>query len=83
MPQQEEYEVFDTQIAGFSGLCFNANRTGFFAVGDNGSMYETFMDGSVKRQHPYTGGNDLEAIAINPTTGRLDLACLLYTSRCV
>ena len=74
MPQQEEYEVFDTQIAGFSGLCFNANRTGFFAVGDNGSIYEIFMDGSVKRQLPYTGGNDFEAIAINPTTGRLYLA---------
>jgi uncharacterized protein YjiK len=71
---EKEYEEFSTLVPGFSGLCFNADKTSFFAVSDNSGIYELYKDGDIKRKLPYTGTNDFEAITINPANGRLYIA---------
>ncbi|MGB3005503.1 MAG: SdiA-regulated domain-containing protein [Chitinophagaceae bacterium] len=73
-PQEKEYEEFNTEVSGFSGLCYGPNNTSFYAVSDKYGIYELRFDGSTKRKLPFTGINDFEAITINRTTGRIYLA---------
>ena len=56
-----------------SGLCYNFNHSGFFAVNDsdNGRLYELNLDGSVKRLCYDSGGLDYEGCAMDYETGRL------------
>lgn len=72
--EEKQYEEFLTEIPGFSGLCFNLNHTGFFAVSDNSGIFEINTNGKTKRKLPYVGTNDFEAITINPANGALYLA---------
>jgi uncharacterized protein YjiK len=73
-PQDKEYEVFSTTVPGFSGLCYSATKTSFYAASDNGTIYEIATDGSTIRQLPVTGNYDFEAIAIDAVQDRLYIA---------
>lgn len=42
------YQVVGTEITGFSGLCWNANKSGFYAVSDKGKIYSLAFDGTVE-----------------------------------
>lgn len=42
-------EVCKTQVKELSGLCFNAARDGFYAVGDEGAVYETDLAGNTRK----------------------------------
>jgi hypothetical protein len=69
-----DYEVFQTEVAELSGMCFGPDQSTFYAVSDQGGIYELYPDGSTKRKFAYRGSSDFEAICLNPTDGRICLA---------
>jgi len=73
-PQDKEYEEYNTGISGFSGLCFSATKSSFYAISDQGSIYEINTDGSTIRQLPVTGQYDFEAITLDAVNNRLFVA---------
>lgn len=44
----KEYEVFGTEVGELSSICFTENCNGFFAVGDEGDVYEIGLDGGTR-----------------------------------
>jgi len=68
------YTVADTPVSGLSGICFNAAKTGFYAVSDKTGIYEHTVTGTLVRRLPYEGGRDLEAVSLHPLTHKLILA---------
>lgn len=57
---------FDTNVAEFSGVCLNADKTGLFAVGDSGQFYTLGFDGTANEiVIPALEGIDLEGITID------------------
>ncbi len=70
----EEYVSFQTDVHELSGLCFGPGQTCFYAVSDNGAIYELNLDGTTKRKFAYSGTKDFEAICMNPADGKIYLA---------
>ena len=57
---------FPTDVTEFSGICFNEDMSGFYAVGDRGDFYEVGFDGSsVAHEVDGLDGADLEALTID------------------
>jgi len=72
--QQDDYQVFSTQVSGLSGLCFSKDSTSLIAESDKYGIYELNFDGTTRRKLPYPGDNDFEAITMNHKTGEIYLA---------
>lgn len=73
-PAEEVYTVFQTPVTGLSGLCFTADKSGFYAVSDKTGIYELNTDGTLRRKLNYGGSNDFEAISLHPVSRSLYLA---------
>lgn len=59
-----EYQILKTEVPELSSICFNAKADGFYAVGDEGGVYELGLDGKT-RSVLYTKGNhDWEGVEL-------------------
>ena len=57
-----EYQAIATDVEELSGICFNAAADGFYAVGDEGSVYEIGFDGKTRSLLYDKGNHDWEAV---------------------
>lgn len=73
-PEGDNYTVYRTEVSGFSGLCYSAAKNSFYAVSDNGNLYETDKEGNTIRNFGLSGNNDFEAISFDTVQNRLYLA---------
>lgn len=73
-PSDTDYELFSTEVPGLSGLCFTAGKNNFYAISDNGSIYEINKDGSTIRNLGLSGNNDFEAISLDAANDKLYVA---------
>lgn len=60
-----EYQAFKTDVGELSGICFNAKADGFFAVGDEGSVYEIGLDGKTRSLLYDKGNHDWEGVELH------------------
>lgn len=75
------YASYNTEITGFSGLCFNADKSGLFGVGDDGNLYTIDFEGNATNMNiSAVEGEDFEGLtidangdlfAINERTGKV------------
>lgn len=72
MPEIGKYERFTTTLTEISGICFNADKSAIWAVGDEGGFAQITFDGQTTVL--WTNGNDLEDVTIHPVTGDLYVA---------
>ncbi len=73
-PTEKDFEEFNTQVSGLSGLCFSKDSGSLLAVSDKFGIYELNYDGTTKRKLDYSGTNDFEAITINQISGDIYMA---------
>lgn len=56
------YESFQTEVKELSSLCFNQAGDGFYAVGDEGSVYEIGRDGKTRKVLYNKDNHDWEGV---------------------
>lgn len=72
MPEIGKYERFTTSLTEISGICFTADKSAIWGVGDEGGLAQISFDG--KTTIMWKNGNDLEDVTIHPVTGDLYVA---------
>lgn len=63
-----QYDEFQTEVTGLSGLCLNLAGDGLVAVSDKGNVYELEFDGTTRRVL-YSSKHDFEAITADTGAG--------------
>jgi hypothetical protein len=63
------YQAYETGVQGFSGICWNTDKTSFYAVGDRGKIYSLGLDGTTtlvfdNSEKQFVDTTDFEAITI-------------------
>lgn len=58
----ESYEALPTEVKELSSLCFNQSGDGFYAVGDEGAVYEIGLNGDTKKVLFNKGNHDWEGV---------------------
>lgn len=59
-----EYQTFKTEVGELSSICFNAKADGFYAVGDEGTVYEIGTDGKTRSLLYDKGNHDWEGVEL-------------------
>ena len=72
MPIKKDYTSFTVSVPEISGLCFTADGSALWAVGDNGYLAQVSFDGQCTKF--WTRSADMEGITIHPETGDLYIA---------
>ena len=72
MPVRKDYSSFVVSVPEISGLCFTADGSALWAVGDNGYLAQVSFDGQTTKFWSISG--DMEGITIHPETGDLYIA---------
>lgn len=59
------YDTFSTGVKELSSICFNASSDGFYAVSDEGKVYELGLDGKTRAVLYDKSGHDWEGVEFN------------------
>ncbi len=73
IPPPEGMTLLQAKVNGLSGLCYNKDKTGFYAVSDKDGVYTIDLAGTTATR-VVKSSKDLEAVTIDFSTGKVYVA---------